>query len=156
MGTVIPPTHSWEKRRNHEVAGFHYRGCRHCWRFGCWGCALPVLLHAELGLQLNLQSLEHPPELIQRIAALLHQLAVKGRFFVQLLGLRQERTEGLECSRGPLAGKSGRRAEDPCPTLLRNQASVSPWFLSAICSYCSRISSGCGLGPRWGQHPSPR
>ena len=100
------------------------------WRLGL--CPPGPSHHAELGPQLNFQALEHPPELIQLTVALLHQLAVKGRFFVQLLRLRQERTEGIECSRGPLAGKSSRRAEDPCPTLLRNQALASLQFLSAI------------------------
>lgn len=61
---------------------------------GAWGLGLGGMgpsYHAELGLQFNLQALQHPPELSHLTAATLHQFAVRGHFFVQFLGLREER-----------------------------------------------------------------
>ena len=88
MGAVIPPTHSWEEE---EPCGGRVPLQGVVPLLAIWSlvlCPPGPSHHAELGLQLNLQALEHPPELIQLIVALLHQLAVKGRFFVQLLRLR--------------------------------------------------------------------
>ena len=74
MGTMTPPSHSWEKRGRTVL--WQHRGAGGI--TGDLGTAASrgPSYHAELGLQFNLQALEHPPELGHLRAATLHQFAV--------------------------------------------------------------------------------
>lgn len=104
VGTIIPQSHSWKLYCGSVQVVVAITG-----DLGA-GAGPGPSYHAELGLQFNLQALEHPPEFRHLAAASLHLFAVRGDFSVQLLGLRWERRgEGVRHCAGTrqLASSSG-------------------------------------------------